>query len=922
MPRSKLSFLILAVAAVLFAGVARLPAQQWSATPESLQKALEPAPPANVVISPSNNSQVAAPVIPAPVSASNNSQLAGPQARADFSNLNQTYERTLAKAQEECNTLWSSHTFDWLRKKIPLGDEKPTLSMLTSKDRLHPKDKPRADLAIKTLEQCRQAYAPLYAMLPARDMISGLERRQDAVIAELYVGKITFGEFNVKWSKLRGEHMSALSGVPQTTPSPASSSVPVKTTAPSPGPLSVPPPAQSAKTIPVATQPTRIALVIGNSNYTNLPKLSNPANDARSISDGLKQIGFITKLILDASEQDMRREIRKFANASSKAGIALVFYAGHGAQVNGDNYLLPVDMEIAHTEVDIQLTGLKVDDLVNSIGSNTKIVFLDACRDNPALFKNLVHGRSAARAVGLAPTVGSNLDQVKPGGGVFIAYATESGSVAEDGQAKHSPFTQALLRNLQKPISIDDMFSFVTKEVRLTTKNKQRPYKYASLENIVCLTDNCVAGASGSATVTDPVQQAQHSEAEDLQIALQANNPDALDAYLQKYPNSPRRGELLETISTLKRSEFDEWTLFEVSNKQFPWFMKINSVVQFGDRVAVRVRSVADPSKSLGERHFPDAAYLEQVAVYDCTQPITAIAEVTIFNKSGETLHHYKWADPLYLNLAIGVTVTPGSINASTRNIVCHNDLRTPLFSKDQLAAMKFTSVSSTRTGDGDIFYAPIQHNINAHDDLKEFAGIIQYHDDVLLTVPNIDFPGFPKYRTQVDHIKIRCSNNTMVTAKSEYFDALKKLVYLNAVDPMIIDKMWTPLNPGSPISRVVCANEAFGGIGVEVAMDGTFIKVVRVIEEAPAQKAGVTVNDVITHLNDKPVDGLTLNQVVEKLRGSPNTTIKLRITREGNDVPVELAVTRGVVQRPSVPLPSVQAPSVQLPSVQGQVQQ
>jgi hypothetical protein len=90
-------------------------------------------------------------------------------------NFNQTYEQTFAKAKGYCDALWASHTFDWLRPKIPLGDEKPTLSMLTSKERLHPKDKPRADLAIKTIEQCRQAYAPVYAMLPAgvRDMISG-----------------------------------------------------------------------------------------------------------------------------------------------------------------------------------------------------------------------------------------------------------------------------------------------------------------------------------------------------------------------------------------------------------------------------------------------------------------------------------------------------------------------------------------------------------------------------------------------------------------------------------------------------------------------------------------------------------------------------------------------------------------------------
>jgi hypothetical protein len=200
--------------------------------------------------------------------------------------------------------------------------------------------------------------------------------------------------------------------------------------------------------------------------------------------------------------------------------------------------------------------------------------------------------------------------------------------------------------------------------------------------------------------------------------------------------------------------------------------MKINSVEQFGDRAAIRLRTVPDLSTPLAPgRQFPDAAYVEQVSVYDCTQLITAMAEISILNKSGDTLYHYKWADPLYLNLSIGTTVVPGSINASTRNIVCHNDLRTPLFSKDQLAAMKFTSVASTTTGDGDIFYAPIQHNMNAQDDVKEFAAIIRYHDDVLLSFPNISFPDVPKYRMRVDRIKIRCSNSTMVLAKTEYFD-------------------------------------------------------------------------------------------------------------------------------------------------------
>jgi carboxyl-terminal processing protease len=103
--------------------------------------------------------------------------------------------------------------------------------------------------------------------------------------------------------------------------------------------------------------------------------------------------------------------------------------------------------------------------------------------------------------------------------------------------------------------------------------------------------------------------------------------------------------------------------------------------------------------------------------------------------------------------------------------------------------------------------------------------------------------------------------------------------------------------------------------------MDGKLIKVMRIIEETPAQKAGVKVNDVITHLNDEPVDGLTLNQVVEKLRGPADTEIKLKIIRDGQNIPT-LLVTRGAVQGPSASWPSVQVRSVQWPSVQGQVQQ
>jgi uncharacterized caspase-like protein len=312
----------------------------------------------------------------------------------------------------------------------------------------------------------------------------------------------------------------------------------------------------------------RVALLIGNSTYSNLTHLSNPTNNARSFADTLKRIGFTTHLVLDASDQVIRREIRTFSNESYNADVALVFYAGHGAQVSGENYILPVDIDIPRIETDIQLSALKVDDLVNSIRAPTKIVFLDACRDNPALFKNMVKGRGTYPK-GLAPANASSLEPSKPGGEIFIAYATDSGSVAMDGSGQHSPFTQALLKNLEKPISIDDLFSLVTKKVRLVTKNTQRPYKYASLENIICLTGACSNVASIKPTETDFVQQAALSESEELQIALQTNTPAALDTYLQRYPNSSRQTEGTDKISELRRLELTEWTLFKVGDKRF-----------------------------------------------------------------------------------------------------------------------------------------------------------------------------------------------------------------------------------------------------------------------------------------------------------------------------------------------------------------
>ena len=583
-----------------------------------------------------------------------------------------TYQAASAKAAEYCTTLWSDHAFDPLRDKIPLPPaQHPTSSMLINAERVGPEDKPLADLALKTAEKCNEAFETAWLMLPppVHAKLLRLQRQRDALNTQLSKGKITFGEYNQKSFQLQkqaGLAFASLSEGPGVQTARSAVTIPELKPLPSPKPT-----AQNAAPQTFTPHEVRIALVIGESRYENLPKLLNPEKDARSVAETLQKMGYNTQLLLDASEDGIRKEIRKFASESNKADVAVVFYAGHGAQLNGSNYLLPIDIDIPHTEADIQFAGLKVYDLINSIRSNTKIVFLDACRDNPALFKNLVNGRGST-PVGLAPASASSFNPTKPGGGIFIAYATDAGAVADDGHGEHSPFTQALLRNMQEPISIDDMFSKVTKEVRFVTKNAQRPFKYASLENIICLTPAC--SGTPAAVVGDIVQQATQSEDEELQIALQTKNSDALETYLQKYPETKKRSELLSKIAALKRSELTEWTLYEVANQHLPQYIQLSSIQMFENRAAAKVKMLVDPSqpKVFYGKPFPDAAYVEELNVYDCTKLAMATAEDSIFDKSGNLLYHFKWADPQYLNLSIGIALAPGSVGSSGRNIACH----------------------------------------------------------------------------------------------------------------------------------------------------------------------------------------------------------------------------------------------------------
>jgi hypothetical protein len=399
----------------------------------------------------------------------------------------------------------------------------------------------------------------------------------------------------------------------------------------------------------------RIALVIGNSKYAEFGVLANPANDARDINKVLTEMGYKTRLVLDANESTIRKEFRNFAAQSDLASIAIVFYAGHGAQVNGENFLLPVDMDIPKRDSDIQLSALKVDDVISSIKSKTKVVFLDACRDNPALVKSLSKGRGSYRG-GLAPTNTTSLGDQSSG--IFVAYATDAGNVASDGSAgeKNSPFTSALLRHIKQPVSIDDMFSMVTKDVRQKTKNTQKPYKYASLDGIICLPGSCNSRADNQAV--------SHIKSEVI------NENQALP---------------------------DKWVMHttqtNLDGEKSSIYINPRSIQRFESRSSVNQKWIKEKDGSYDIINY----------VYDCKTFKSGVVNADYFNSSGIKINSYLWGDFKLIDLKSDYS-QPGSVGHETARLICNPEKIKPLVNSSEFNSDDWVKFYSF-TGKDEMFY-------------------------------------------------------------------------------------------------------------------------------------------------------------------------------------------------------------------------
>jgi uncharacterized caspase-like protein len=300
----------------------------------------------------------------------------------------------------------------------------------------------------------------------------------------------------------------------------------------------------------------RLALVIGQSAYRSVPALPNPANDAKAVTQLLSDSGFEVSTAADLSQTEMRAQVGDFAGEVAAKGpdtVALVFYAGHGLQIDGENFLVPVDID-PKREADIPLQAVRLNDILNtlaSVPSKMRILMLDACRNNPfpAISKTTGGGLAIVDARTGAP-------------GTFLSFSTSPGAVAEDGSGANSPYTSALLLAAKEPGSIEDTLKRVRVSVNKATEGRQTPWDSSSLtDDFSFVQGSASAGlaaapkpAAAKRTVEEWKRDLQGKPVEAANELIVADGGDAAyEAFAGLYAQTPRGLQVRDWLDRHRR---------------------------------------------------------------------------------------------------------------------------------------------------------------------------------------------------------------------------------------------------------------------------------------------------------------------------------------------------------------------------------
>lgn len=292
----------------------------------------------------------------------------------------------------------------------------------------------------------------------------------------------------------------------------------------------------------------RVALVIGNAAYSSAGRLANPENDATAVADLLRRAQFeVVEFKTNLNNADMRRALRDFSVRSRQADYAIVYYAGHGIEIDGTNYLLPVDA-VLDQDSDAYDEAVTLDRVLQAIepAKALRLVILDACRDNP-------FARTMKRSLGgRVPTRG--LASVEPGkANTLIAFAAKGGSIADDGRGSNSPFTTALIQHLTTPgLDLRKAFGRIRDDVMKATNDRQESFLYGSLGGTdVALVPGSIAPHAAASQLADN----PHGESRrDYELTLQLGTRQAWESFLTQYPTgffaNLARGQLEKLVAS------------------------------------------------------------------------------------------------------------------------------------------------------------------------------------------------------------------------------------------------------------------------------------------------------------------------------------------------------------------------------------
>ena len=281
----------------------------------------------------------------------------------------------------------------------------------------------------------------------------------------------------------------------------------------------------------------RVALVIGNAAYEaeGVPPLANPGNDARAVGDAFERLGYSVTRAENAGREALFLGLQDFKRAAGASEVAVVFYAGHGIEVDKDNFLVPVDARLARDE-DVEYEAVQLSLVMRAVGGARRLglVVLDACRDNPFAAR--------MQSAGASRSIGRGLGRVVPAGGTLVAYAAEEGKTAADGDGRNSPYTGALLRYLEEPgLDVGRLFRKVRDEVLRETGGSQKPVEYSALpaEDVYLASgvpppkDAATAAAGGT-----PQPPPSGDAARAYEAAERVGTVAAYRAFIRRFPGS------------------------------------------------------------------------------------------------------------------------------------------------------------------------------------------------------------------------------------------------------------------------------------------------------------------------------------------------------------------------------------------------